>query len=92
MNDVATNGKAYYSVAPQTDTAWRSLLAQIAMQAGIAFEFLSYPLPLPLEELWSRKDLGCLFVMCGYPISLRQFEVVPIAAPVPAASWAERCA
>jgi ABC-type phosphate/phosphonate transport system substrate-binding protein len=88
MKRLATNGHAYYSVAPRTDTAWRDLLTRVAEEAGIAFEFVSYPLPQSLEELWTRADLGCVFIMCGYPISLRQLHVVPIAAPIPLAPWA----
>jgi len=89
MIRIATNGQTYYSVAPQTDAAWRELLSAIAREAGIAFQFLSYPLPQPLEELWLRHDVGCVFIMCGYPIALRQFDVVPIAAPIPVAPWAQ---
>lgn len=89
MIEFATNGQAYYSVSPKTEAAWRDVLAEIAREAGITLEFLSYPLPQPLEELWARSDLGCVFVVCGYPISLRQLDVVPIAAPIPSASWAE---
>jgi ABC-type phosphate/phosphonate transport system substrate-binding protein len=92
MIRICTNGRVYYSVAPQTDTAWRELLSAIAQEAGISFQFLSYPLPQPLEELWVRHDIGCVFIMCGYPIALRQFDVVPIAAPIPVAPWAQGCA
>ena len=88
MKRLATNGHAYYSVARQTDAAWHELLTRVAEEAGIAFDFLSYPLPQSLEELWTRADLGCVFIMCGYPIALRQLHVVPIAAPIPRASWA----
>jgi len=89
MIGLATNGPVYYSVAPQTDAAWHDLLSFIARDVGIAFQFLSYPLPQPLEELWLRHDVGCVFIMCGYPIALRQFDVVPIAAPIPVAPWAQ---
>jgi ABC-type phosphate/phosphonate transport system substrate-binding protein len=88
MIRIATNGQVYYSVAPQTDARWHELLTAIARDAGVSFEFLSYPLPQPLEELWLRPEAGCVFIMCGYPIALRQFDVVPIAAPIPAATWA----
>ena len=88
MKRLATNGHAYYSVARQTDAAWHDLLTRVAEEAGIAFHFLSYPLPQSLEELWTRADLGCVFIMCGYPIALRQLHVVPIAALIPLASWA----
>jgi ABC-type phosphate/phosphonate transport system substrate-binding protein len=89
MIRIATNGQGYYSVGPQTDAAWHALLSAIAHEAGISFQFLSYPLPQPLEELWLRHDVGCVFIMCGYPIALRQFDVVPIAAPIPVAPWAQ---
>lgn len=89
MIRISTNGQVYYSVAPQTDTAWQELLSAIAHEAGISFQFLSYPLPQPLEELWLRHDIGCVFIMCGYPIALRQFDVAPIAAPIPVALWAQ---
>jgi hypothetical protein len=51
---------------------------------------LAVPLPQSLEELWVRHDVGCAFIMCGYPIALRQFDVVPIAAAIPVAPWAQR--
>ena len=89
MIRISTNGQVYYSVAPQTDTAWHELLSAIAHEAGISFQFLSYPLPQPQEELWLRHDIGCVFIMCGYPVALRQFDVVPIAAPIPVAPWAQ---
>lgn len=89
MNRFVTNGHAYYAVTPDVETAWRELLSQIGRNADIAFDFLSYPLPQPLEELWTRIDLGCVFMMCGYPIVMHYFEIVPIAAPIPAAPWAQ---
>jgi len=89
MIRIATNGQDYYSVAPQTDAAWHELLSAIARETGISFQFLSYPLPQPLEELWLRHDVACVFIMCGYPIALRQFDVVPIAAPIPVAPWTQ---
>src|SRR6267143_253265 len=48
MKRLATNGHAYYSVAPQTDAAWHDLLTRVAEEAGVAFDFVSYPLPQPL--------------------------------------------
>jgi ABC-type phosphate/phosphonate transport system substrate-binding protein len=89
MNRIATNGHAYYAVTPVVEEAWRELLARIGREADIAFDFLSYPLPQPQEELWSRSDLGCIFMMCGYPIAMRDFAVTPIAAPIPSAPWAQ---
>ena len=77
-----------YAVSPEAEAAWQALLARIAEAAGVAFAYTPYPAPLPLEELWRRDDLGCVF-MCGYPIALGIAEVTPIAAPVPAADWAQ---
>jgi ABC-type phosphate/phosphonate transport system substrate-binding protein len=77
-----------YAVAPEVEDAWRGLLERVASDAGVALEYLSYPAPKPLEELWRRPDLGCVF-MCGYPIALKLAPVVPIAAPIPRADWAK---
>ena len=76
-----------YAVTPAAEAGWRSLLERVAAEAAIALEYLPYPAPLPLEDLWTRPDVGCVF-MCGYPIALGLAPVVPIAAPVPRAPWA----
>lgn len=89
MNRIATNGHAYYAVTQGVEAAYKELLTSIGRQADIAFEFLSYPLPQPQEELWSRSDLGCVFMTCGYPIAMRRFPVTPIAAPIPSAPWTQ---
>jgi len=89
MIRIATNGHAYYAVTPGVEAAWRALLLRIAAEAGLVFDFLSYPLPQPQEELWARSDIGCVFLMCGYPIAMRHFAVAPIAAAIPSALWAQ---
>lgn len=76
-----------YAVTPEIEAAWRELLEQVAHDAGAAFTYLPYPAPQPLERLWSRPDLGAVF-MCGYPIAMRLAPVTPIAAPIPRADWA----
>jgi ABC-type phosphate/phosphonate transport system substrate-binding protein len=76
-----------YSVTPAVEDAWRELLAQVADDAQVALGYMPYPAPQPLEHLWSRPDLGAVF-MCGYPIALRLAPVIPIAAPIPRAAWA----
>jgi ABC-type phosphate/phosphonate transport system substrate-binding protein len=77
-----------YAVTPQVETAWRTLLEHVADDAGVALTYVPYPAPAPLEALWSRPDLGAV-LMCGYAIALRLAPVVPIAAPIPKASWAQ---
>ncbi len=77
-----------YAVTPGVEEAWRALLGRISREAGVALTYLPYPAPQPLEALWSRPDLGAVF-MCGYPIALQLAAVVPLAAPIPSAPWAE---
>ena len=76
-----------YAVTPQAEAAWQTLLEHVARDAGVPLRYELYPAPQPLESLWSRADLGAVF-MCGFPVSLRLAPVVPIAAPIPAAAWA----
>jgi len=76
-----------YAVTPPVEATWRSLLQRITAEAGVAFDYVAYPAPQPLETLWARPDLGCVF-MCGYPVALRLAAVVPLAAPIPRAAWA----
>jgi ABC-type phosphate/phosphonate transport system substrate-binding protein len=76
-----------YAVTPEVEAGWRGLLEHVAAEAGVALAYLPYPAPQPLEALWTRPDLGCVF-MCGYPIALGLAAVTPIAAPIPRAAWA----
>ena len=65
----------------------QKLIARVAADAGTSFTYQEYPAPRPLEDLWRRADIGCV-QMCGYPIARKVAEVVPLASPIPAASWA----
>jgi ABC-type phosphate/phosphonate transport system substrate-binding protein len=76
-----------YAVTPAVEATWQSLLGHITRAAGAPLTYLPYPAPQPLERLWSRPDLGCVF-MCGYAIALELAPVTPIAAPIPRADWA----
>lgn len=78
-----------YAVTPAVEAQWRTLLEHVTRAAGVELDYLPYPAPQPLETLWARPDLGCVF-MCGYPVALQLTDVVPIAAPVPRADWAAR--
>jgi ABC-type phosphate/phosphonate transport system substrate-binding protein len=86
MNDWIMNARMY-AVTPEVEAAWRALLEYISGEAGVAFRYLRYPAPQPLELLWSRADLGSVF-MCGFPIALKLAAVIPLAAPIPRAPWA----
>ena len=76
-----------YAVSPEAETAWKELIAHVAEDAGTSFDYVTYPAPQPLKKLWRRGDLGCV-QMCGYPIALDIARVVPLASPIPVASWA----
>jgi ABC-type phosphate/phosphonate transport system substrate-binding protein len=76
-----------YAVAPVAEDAWRALLIHISEEAGVPLAYLIYSAPLPLDQLWTRPDLGAV-LMCGFPIALGLAPVSPIAAPIPAAPWA----
>jgi ABC-type phosphate/phosphonate transport system substrate-binding protein len=76
-----------YAVTPEVEAGWRALLEHVARDAGVALEYVPCPAPQPLEALWSRPDLGAVY-MCGYAIALGLAPVVPIAAPIPRADWA----
>ena len=86
MSGFVANARMY-AVAPAAEAAWREALARVVAEAGLAFDYLPYPAPQPLETLWARRDLVAVF-MCGYPIALGLADVVPLAAPIPDAPWA----
>ncbi len=76
-----------YAVSPEAESAWKDLIAHVAEDAGTSFDYVTYPAPQPLKDLWRRGDLGCV-QMCGYPIAIGIARVVSLASPIPAASWA----
>jgi ABC-type phosphate/phosphonate transport system substrate-binding protein len=76
-----------YSVTPQVESAWQKLLAHVSQDAQVPVTYVPYPAPQPLEHLWSRQDMGAVF-MCGYPMMLGMAQVLPLAAPIPRAPWA----
>ena len=71
-----------YEWTPSLTTAWRRLLEWVGSTAAVNLHFLESS-AVSLDELWSRDDLGCVF-MCGYPYALRERRPALLAAPVPA--------
>ncbi len=62
--------------------AWRALLTRVSETSGVGLEVIEHAYPAPLDELWERPDMGCVF-MCGYPWALRRDRPRLLAAPVP---------
>jgi len=77
-----------YNVSPVIRARWDDLLAWAGDQAGVPLEIIGHAAPAPLSELWTRPDMGAVF-MCGYPFSRLPEDERPVilAAPVCKAPW-----
>ena len=71
-----------YNIAPETRAAWGAIFAWAAGRAGVALEVIDHAPPAPLEDLWARADMGCVF-MCGWPYAMAAPRPRLIAVPVP---------
>jgi ABC-type phosphate/phosphonate transport system substrate-binding protein len=78
-----------YSASPGIRADWSTLLAWVLDHAGLRWPVIDYPAPAPLNDLWSRGDLG-LVAMCGLPLAQRTLagaDQLPVprivAAPAP---------
>ena len=71
-----------YSWSPPAAEAWHRLLGWVSKTAGVDLKLLDQSDPTPLDELWKRDDMGCVF-MCGYPWALRSDRPALLASPVP---------
>lgn len=71
-----------YAWSPTLAAAWRRLLEWTSARAGVSLDVMDAADPTPLDDLWQRGDLGCVF-MCGYPWALRRDPPCLLAAPVP---------
>jgi ABC-type phosphate/phosphonate transport system substrate-binding protein len=71
-----------YSWSPSLTASWRRVLDWVSGRAAVPLTVLDQSDPRPLDEIWQRDDLGCVF-MCGYPWALRDERPYVLAAPVP---------
>ena len=71
-----------YAVTAEVATDWRTLFAWVAHRSGIELTYLDHAAPAPLEDLWSRDDLGAVF-MCGFPFASAEPKPQLLAAPIP---------
>lgn len=71
-----------YSVSADAAALWRTLLAALIDQSGLAVTLIEHPVPQPIAALWKRTDMAAVF-MCGLPFSLAEPRPILMAAPVP---------
>jgi hypothetical protein len=70
-----------YAVTPAVRNAWYALFDWIARHADVPLVCIEHAAPAPLEELWSRGDLGATF-MCGFPFASAAPRPLLVAAPI----------
>jgi len=71
-----------YAPSPSLAAAWATLFARVSAASRVDLEVIDHAYPAPLDDLWAREDMGCVF-MCGYPWALRAERPRLLAAPVP---------
>jgi ABC-type phosphate/phosphonate transport system substrate-binding protein len=71
-----------YGSSPTMSQAWRAVLTRISATSRVDLDIIEHAYPAPLDELWERPDMGCVF-MCGYPWALRRDRPRLLASPVP---------
>jgi ABC-type phosphate/phosphonate transport system substrate-binding protein len=71
-----------YGSSPTMSRAWREFLTRISATSRVDLDIIEHAYPAPLDELWERPDMGCVF-MCGYPWALRHDRPRLLASPVP---------
>jgi hypothetical protein len=71
-----------YSVVPAAGQAWQRLFEGVGADARVPLTYLEHRAPKPISELWSRQDVGAVF-MCGLPFARSIPPPRLVAAPVP---------
>ncbi len=71
-----------YNVMPEARAGWDAIFEWVAERSGVALEVIAHPAPAPIEALWARDDMGCVF-MCGWPYAMAAPRPRLVAAPVP---------
>lgn len=77
-----------YNLSPRIRGLWDALFALVSLRSGVELEIIAHAAPAPLSELWTRPDMGAVF-MCGYPFSRMPEGLRPaaLAAPVSNEAW-----
>lgn len=77
-----------YSVAPGAIAAWKRLFAWLDATSGVRLTVVDHAFPALLNDLWGRPDLAATF-MCGWPWLRHGATHQVVAAPIPAAAYAQ---
>jgi ABC-type phosphate/phosphonate transport system substrate-binding protein len=86
-NELIANARMY-AVAPGAIAAWKRLFAWLDDASGIRLTVIDHAFPALLNDLWARPDLAATF-MCGWPWLRQGATHQVVAAPVPAAAYAQ---
>jgi ABC-type phosphate/phosphonate transport system substrate-binding protein len=71
-----------YSVTAECTADWLRVLGWALARADLDWPIVDHDALAPLSALWSRGDLGAVF-MCGLPFARRAPRPMLVAAPVP---------
>ena len=70
-----------YGAGEQCRRLWADLVAYISSDSGVPLEAVEHAAPAPIEDLWSRPDMG-LVQMCGWPYWRSDPRPNLVAAPI----------
>ncbi|MDE0057443.1 MAG: PhnD/SsuA/transferrin family substrate-binding protein [Defluviicoccus sp.] len=71
-----------YNATPRVKAGWDRIFAFVGERSETALEIVDHAAPAPLETLWRRPDIGCVF-MCGWPFAMADTKPRIVCAPVP---------
>ena len=77
-----------YGVNAEVTSYWMEFAQWVSKKSGVDLEIIEHPAPAPIDDLWSRPDMG-LVQMCGWPFWRRSPRPHIIAAPVMDHDFAE---
>ena len=81
MEHVYMANTRMYDACPAAAELWSQLTDGVSRRSGVPLKLLRHPWPADMEELWSRPDLGLVFI-CGKPFRNAGSRHKPIAVPV----------
>ena len=71
-----------YNATSRIKAGWDRIFAFVGERSEIELELIDHAAPAPIETLWQRPDMGCVF-MCGWPFAMADTKPRIVCAPVP---------